>query len=595
MSLQAIAGLLVLNLFVLGAGAGVLWGLRGWRSWTELLRLSGAAYMLGLASLFVLWTLELVVGVPFGTVTIVSTGGLLVLGGVLTGRRKGRSLPRFRHTGWRVPRLSVLGALFVAGIAVYFEALFRSARLQGMGDDWDAWRAWTLRAKGLYYFGHLDVHMPSLGQYPSYPPGVSALQAAAFHAMGSADVVTLHLQYWFLAVGFVGALAGLLGPRVRTMLLLPFLLLMLVMPGVTAWNVWLMADLPLGYFVAVGAVLVALWIEEQREWHLAGATLLLAAAMLTKREGLLYAACVVVAGLAATWGQRSRAWPRLGGVAAVAFALALPWRIWFTAHGLHGDGPESGWLGSLGHLQRVWPSFELVVRTMFAYGFWLVVPALAVVAASLGILTGARRLGLFLGAFLGAALVGATWVIWSNPSYPFTQDYSTNPVGRLTGTCVLTLAALTPLLLQRAWHATQPETGWWTAARLPDRWATGLAAAIVLVALLGYPSSRLVGSSGLELAGALPSFPSAGKCSGSPSSDRGMLVVLGDVPTYAEAYALRARARAAGIRETSVVRSCGLVRVSVAGVPSAAVLRRVERRAAAAGLRPVRNLEARVP
>ena len=37
----------------------------------------------------------------------------------------------------------------------------------------------------------------------SYPPLVPALEAAAFHFMGAPDVVTLHLQFWFLLVGFV--------------------------------------------------------------------------------------------------------------------------------------------------------------------------------------------------------------------------------------------------------------------------------------------------------------------------------------------------------------------------------------------------------
>ena len=42
------------------------------------------------------------------------------------------------------------------------------------------------------------------------------LDAAAFHAMGGADVVTLHVQFWFLVVGAVAAAAGLPpSPRAR--------------------------------------------------------------------------------------------------------------------------------------------------------------------------------------------------------------------------------------------------------------------------------------------------------------------------------------------------------------------------------------------
>ena len=48
--------------------------------------------------------------------------------------------------------------------------------------------------------------------------------------MGSADAVTLHLQYWFLGIGFAAAVAGLLWNRVHAGILLPLVLLMLLMP-----------------------------------------------------------------------------------------------------------------------------------------------------------------------------------------------------------------------------------------------------------------------------------------------------------------------------------------------------------------------------
>ena len=55
---RALVGLAVLNVFFLVVGAGVLWGIRGWRCWTELVRLAGLAYLLGLASLMVLMTVR---------------------------------------------------------------------------------------------------------------------------------------------------------------------------------------------------------------------------------------------------------------------------------------------------------------------------------------------------------------------------------------------------------------------------------------------------------------------------------------------------------------------------------------------------------
>ena len=103
------------------------------------------------------------------------------------------------------------------------------------------------------------------GVLTSYPPGFPALQAASFHAMGSADVVTLNLNYWFLTLGFAAAAAGLLAPRVRGVILLPVLLLMLVLPGLTGIPVPGGADRPLAYLVATAALLVVLWLDERQD------------------------------------------------------------------------------------------------------------------------------------------------------------------------------------------------------------------------------------------------------------------------------------------------------------------------------------------
>ena len=49
MTARAIIGLCAYNLVLLGTGAGVLWGIRGWRWWTDFVRLTGLAYFLGVA------------------------------------------------------------------------------------------------------------------------------------------------------------------------------------------------------------------------------------------------------------------------------------------------------------------------------------------------------------------------------------------------------------------------------------------------------------------------------------------------------------------------------------------------------------------
>ena len=452
MTQRALAGIVGLNALVLVVGSGLLWGFRGWRAWTDLVRLAGLAYLLGAASLFVVFTFELVVGVPFGVTSMLSTGLALAAGGIVVGSLRGHERPAVAPPGWRFPRPSILDAFFIAALVVCLQALVRSGRLQGPGPDWDAWRAWTLRAKSIYYSGHLDETIPSIGQYPSYPPGLSALQAAAFHAMGSADTITLHQLNAYLAVGFVAAVAGLLASRVHKLILLPFLLVLFVMPhGLPEWGTQLMADLPMGFFLATAALLVALWFGDRQGWRLGVAAVLLGGAMLTKREGIMFAAIIVCAALAASWRERRAAWPALATMGLTAFALAIPWRIWFTTAGVPSDAPESGYLGFLSDLDRVWPALRLVVSSMFTYDYWLVVPTLGLVACALALAAGARRLPIFMLVIVAASIAGSTWVIASNPIFGLTRDYGLNPVGRLVGGTVLMLAVATPLLLERAW------------------------------------------------------------------------------------------------------------------------------------------------
>ena len=66
-----VLGLLGLNVAFYVIGLGVLWGIRGWRFWTDLFRLSGLAYLLGIASMTVGLTWALVLGVPFGWPSVI--------------------------------------------------------------------------------------------------------------------------------------------------------------------------------------------------------------------------------------------------------------------------------------------------------------------------------------------------------------------------------------------------------------------------------------------------------------------------------------------------------------------------------------------
>lgn len=568
MTVRAIGGLVVFNLFVLASGAGVLWGLRGWRWWTELARLAGVAYLLGLAALMVVMTLELVLGVPVGSVTVALDGALLVAAGLLVRRARGGRWPGGRPPDWRLPRLSVFVALFLAGIAVYLEGMFRSERLSGIVNEFDSWAFWMPKAEWIYFFGDLDADVLKLLPNGSYPPGLTSIQAAAFHALGRPDTATLHLQYWFFAVGFLGAVAGALAHRVRPTILVPALLAVMVAPSLVARAMTTYADVPLGYLVAGAALLMILWVTEHEPWQLAGATLLLAAAMLTKREGIPFSAAVVLAALVASWGDSRRSLRPLVLAGVTALALAAPWRVWFSLHGVPSDAPAGGYLGSLSHLDRVWPSLRLVVTTLFDQDLWPFVSVLAVAALLLAALAGAWRTAVYGVVFLAGAIAASTWAIWSNISLGFSEQDQLNPIVRLTGTTILVLAALTPLLLQVAWDRTSSGPPVPSSAVSPGPDAIlcrSLGAwAIVLVGVLSHPASMLVGYSGSGLPGGAPSFAGSGACVAAPAEARTVRRVVGYASSYPEAEELRRRAVGAGLKDVRLGQDgCGRVRVFV--------------------------------
>jgi hypothetical protein len=167
-------------------------------------------------------------------------------------------------------------------------------------------------------------------------------------------------------------------------------------------------------------------------------------------------ACLIVAALVASWREWRYAWPRLGVVAGLAVAAAIPWRIWFSARDLTGELPAAGVLSLFDHLDRAWPSLESVLVTLFDYDLWIVIIPLAVAAVVVGYLGGARVLPTFALVLYALTTAGITWALWAftELELPFTQDEGVNPVVRLSGSLVMASAALVPLLLDAAWRGT---------------------------------------------------------------------------------------------------------------------------------------------
>jgi hypothetical protein len=574
-SVHAIVGLVGFNLLLLIAGSGALWGVRGWEAWSELARLAGLAYLLGVACVGVLLVNELVLGIPFAFATVVLTALIVFLAGVALGRALGRTLPPLRNPARERVRGPLLISAVGAGlVTVYLEALFRSGRLAGLS-EWDSMAFWVPKAKAIYFFGGLDEAFFRTLAGPSYPPLIPSLEAASFEFMGSTDTVTLHLLFWFLFAGFIAAIAGLLAPRVPPLLLWPAVGLVLLAPRVYERVLDPQADFLLDYFWALAVLLIALWLLERRPWQIVLATLFLGAAMLTKREGYLLTACAIVAALLASRGEWRSVWPRLAIVGGCAVALTAPWRIWFESRHLPGEGAEAGGLGLLSHLDRLPSSTGLALESFFDPKRWLLVAPAVIIALCTAWLAGRRKLALYATLVYVLVLAGFVWIVWSFPSMPITTKESVNPIVRVTGSLIVVSAALVPLLLGAAWQKGERPVK--AVARAPHSYR--LAWTVFAVAALAYPL--------VALAGGGPHFPSRQDCAVPATNDGKIDLVLGTFGSMTRAMPLLEQARELGFVQVKAgLNGCGEVEVAVHGYPTLAGAKDAIGEARRAGLRP---------
>jgi hypothetical protein len=445
---RSLAGLCAAQALFLVAGLGLVWALRGWRTWGELLRLGGLAYLLGLAAVGVEATLVLIAGGGVGVPIVLA----LALGTALAGAAfaRWRRRPRPRALGIERPRAepaTLAAAAFALLAVIVLVDFFRAARLQG-NVGFDAWSFWVPKAKAIYFFGGLDPQLFRTLPGPSYPLLVPALQAMDFHLMGSADQTTIAVQYWFLFVGFLLAVWGLLRPRVPEVVIWPILALATVLPELDKRLLNAQADWPLDIFFALAALCLGLWLVSREPWLLASSGILFAALMATKREGQLLTACLVGGALVTSWRSARRTWPWVVGVPALAFLVNVPWRIWWTSRHLLPDTPDSG-VGTLSATaSRIGPSIRIVLELLFSYGLWSVIVPIAVAAAVAVLFRRDYGLsGLFLVTSV-LALAGFTWILWSIPSLPLDTSQRT-PIPRAVGSLVLLSVAFAPLLLAR--------------------------------------------------------------------------------------------------------------------------------------------------
>lgn len=441
MTVRALSGLGALNVAYAAVGLSLLWALGAVHGWRAGLRLVGLGYLLGLTAFGIVWTALLVAGVPFGGIGIVVSLAVLVVLGVTAALLRDAA-PERRGPPARATPILLVTAAGIALAGLYLETLFRAARLSSL-QAYDAWAFWVPKGKAIYYFGGLDAHVFTTAPNASYPPLQPIVDAAAFHAIGSADATTLHVQFWLVIAAAVAAAAGLLHRRAPAWILWPPLVLVLVVPrfGVRLYEP--LADVLLDVVVVVAALLIALWLRDPAGWRLAVAAVLLAGAVNTKREGIVFAAGVLVAAFVAS---RPRRWPQVA-VAALGVGLAvLPWRLWLERHDIASGAPSSFATDRLAGALRL--SFDV----LYSNARWSVLPLVGTIALCAAAAWGDRRLAAYVGALALMLFAGGVWSTVGFPDLAVTADESANPIVRYTGSLVFLAAVTVPLLLTSVWR-----------------------------------------------------------------------------------------------------------------------------------------------
>jgi hypothetical protein len=429
--------LVAVDLLVAALGLGLLPLLGAARSWAELAARCGLAPLVGLAATGVAGALLPLAKVTVGPVAVGAAAAVAL----------GLAARRLRGTAWRPPRpspLAVAGGLAVLGFAALAVPAFRVTPF----DEYDAWAIWALKARALHLLGGADADVFAAPAYAvahlEYPLLLPAVEAVGLGAYGLDPRLTV-FQFLPLGLAGVAALATLLAGRVPPIALWTTLLAVVTAPAFLGQLLDAYADVPLALLVAAALTAGCRWALEREPWALRCAVLFLAAAALTKNEGLLYAAAVVLALLVVAAGARRR----LLVASALVLVTLVPWRVFTALHDLHGgdyrlsDSLDPGWVA--GRAGRGPLAVERLLSELLDASRWSLLLPLAVAALSAGLLLGARRVPLAAAVFFAVSLGCLGWVYLVSP-LPL-ENYLDSSAPRVVSSLALATVACSPLAL----------------------------------------------------------------------------------------------------------------------------------------------------
>jgi hypothetical protein len=480
---------LVIAVAFLWAGYGILWGAGALTpSPASFAGAAGLAYVLGLASTLMAGVLLICLGLPmnlpaFALVSFVvgSAGAGIGLG--RSGWRSSLRWPVARPIAKACSVERVLVAFVCAILAVGAVLGYRSARVMPLA-DWDSWSIWA--RKGTILFDHGTLASSFFGSssyafmHPDYPLLLPILESIWFRLVGSADVQTLHVEFWVLLIASLGAAGYLVKPVTRSGILVLLVGFLALVPAVSAQLMTMYADIPMALLLLLGVVALGRWLVEGQRWLLVVATLCLAAAANTKNEGLTAAiSALVVAVLISAIrpgpsGRRADLSSLLAAIGGFALAIA-PWRLWLAAHHVTGDMPVGKGLNPsylAGRVDRLSPTLTSLYGQLTDQQVWHYALPLAIsLAVACLFVRFARRVAAF---YLLTGLVIFLSLLWAYMINPNAIGwYLATSAGRtVDGMMFVAMAAilhLTGLLLSPA----PPGTELPAAAASSPRSSTG--------------------------------------------------------------------------------------------------------------------------
>jgi hypothetical protein len=430
----AVAGLLGANALIALAGFGVVGARR-----------AGTAYLVGIALCGILAAELSVVGVAYGWTLLGLTAAGSIGFRLWTLRRARGGVRLTRPSGVALVAAAALAALFVRAAPTFAVRPF---------DAYDGWAMWGMKAHGLYT---LDGADPALFASPAtaplhldYPLFLPALEAVAFRALGSFDPQLVHLQFLLLLLAGVAALASILRGAAAPWVVWPAVVAVAAAPNVLLRLLTGYADLPLALFVATGLAAAGRWLLTREPFLLQLATLLFAAAALTKNEGAIFVGAAYLALLLTAWPT----WRPLALSALVVEALLLPWQLYVKLEDIPSDSIFAGAFRFQGHLGVGPEALRRLIAESLSVRHWALLGPLFLLALGIAV-TRSRRLALFASVWAGTSLAALTWIYMASPlEY---SEYLDSSADRVVSSLVLGAAALVPILVGGGSHYDQPD------------------------------------------------------------------------------------------------------------------------------------------